>query len=215
MVEKKCIICGKIFDTKGRGLTCSKKCSNERKKQYHKQYRQDNKEKKQEYDKQYYQNNKENILERQKRYNYDNKEKIQEYQKQKYEQAYKDLSKKRKISIDNLKSYLPPQFVQRELDCWEQGSYYLDLIIPAKERANGRCEITGKKNNDLFVHHLNGYNWCVEGRMDLNNVVVICRELHDAFHKKYGNGNNTAEQFWEFVKEWEKGLVTLDDFMEE
>ena len=82
------------------------------------------------------------------------------------------------------------------------------------EQANGRCKITGKKTNDLVVHHLDGYNWCIEGRMDWDNAIVICKELHDAFHKKYGYGNNTAEQFWKFVEEWEKGLVTLDDFKE-
>ena len=164
-----------------------------------------------EYDKQYRKKNKEYL----KRYEKNRRVKKQEYHKKRYEQAYKLLSNKSKISIDDLKSWLPPYFVQRELDCFEQGSYFLDFIIPMYERANGKCEITGKKTNDLFVHHLNGYNWCVEGRMDWDNAVVICRELHNAFHNKYGRGNNTAEQFWEFVKEWGKDLVTLDDFKED
>jgi len=179
------------------------------------QYYQDNKEKERERRRQYYQKNKEKVKE----YYQNNREKIIEYQieyqKEKYEQVYKELSKKYDISIEDLKVYLPLFIVKRELDCFDQGSYFLDLFIPAHERANGKCEITGKKTKNLVVHHLNGYNWCVEGRMDLDNVVVICEELHIAFHNKYGYGDNTEEQFWKFVEEWEKGLVTLDDFMEE
>ena len=124
------------------------------------------------------------------------------------------MSNKRNVSIDDLRKHIPPYFIKRELECWEQGSYFLHLIIPVRKRANGKCEVIGKKTNDLVVHHLNGYNWCVEGRMNWDNVVVICKELHDSFHSKYGYGNNTEEQFWEFVEEWKKGVVTLDDFKE-
>jgi len=184
-------------------------------KEHQKQYCQDNKEK----IKQYYQDNKEKIKKQKRQYYQNNKEKIiehqKEYQKKRYEQVYKELSKKYDISIEDLKSFVPPFLVQRELECFDQGSYFLDLFIPARERANGKCEITGKKTNNLVVHHLNGYNWCVEGRIDLDNVVVICEELHDAFHQKHGYGDNTEEQFWKFVEEWKEGIITLDDFMEE
>jgi len=173
-----------------------------------KKYREKNKEKIKESNKKWYQKNKEKRREYIKQWVYNNPQ----YYRQKYDKAYKNLCRLSKVSVEDLKNIIPPMFTQREAECFNDGSYFFDLVIPVRKRANGRCEVTGKKTNDLFIHHLDGYNWCIEKRMDWNNVVVICRDLHNAYHSKYGKGNNTAEQFWEFVEEWEKNIVTLDDF---
>lgn len=58
------------------------------------------------------------------------------------------------------------------------------------------CEITGGK---LQAHHLNGWNWFREGRFDINNGVTLCVDCHKEFHKEYGAGFNTLEQFENFV----------------
>lgn len=66
-----------------------------------------------------------------------------------------------------------------------------------------RCVVCGL-NGYLNAHHLNGYHWFVEGRNDVNNGVTLCADknmCHQKFHFKYGNKNNTKEQFMEFLNE--------------
>lgn len=47
----------------------------------------------------------------------------------------------------------------------------------------------------LIVHHIDGWNWCKEKRMDENNVIVLCKVCHYKFHDEYGRGNNTKLNF--------------------
>ena len=35
---------------------------------------------------------------------------------------------------------------------------------------------------------------------DPDNIVTLCKKCHTDFHKEYGFGNNTLEQYNEFVK---------------
>ena len=82
-----------------------------------------------------------------------------------------------------------------------QYTEYTDMVQEALKLANYTCVISGQVGGSLRVHHLNGYNWDIEHRLDLNNVVVITEELHNEFHKIYGKGKNTLEQFKEFYKD--------------
>ena len=62
------------------------------------------------------------------------------------------------------------------------------------------CQITGKKSNgDIVVHRINGYNWDVENRTNIENGITLNKDIHNEFHKIYGKGNNTKSQFVEFV----------------
>lgn len=91
--------------------------------------------------------------------------------------------------------------------------------LTQEERENGRC-ITGygsfvlavfrrdgfkciccgyDKGKILVAHHLNGYNWDKENRINPNNAVTLCKNCHIEFHKIYGFGDNTKEQFIEFI----------------
>lgn len=66
-------------------------------------------------------------------------------------------------------------------------------------RDNFTCKVCGNNNRDsIQVHHLNGYNWCKEKRTDETNGITLCNNCHKNFHLKYGNGNNTKEQFEEW-----------------
>ena len=64
------------------------------------------------------------------------------------------------------------------------------------------CQCCGAKNskdNKLVVHHLDGYNWCVEKRTDDTNGITLCENCHKKFHRDYGHGNNTKEQFEKWI----------------
>jgi hypothetical protein len=69
------------------------------------------------------------------------------------------------------------------------------------------CQVCGKHGGDLIAHHLDGWNWCVEKRVDLDNGVTLCPNCHTEFHIKYGYGDNTKSQFLEF--QTQKQLINL------
>lgn len=67
------------------------------------------------------------------------------------------------------------------------------------ERDAYKCQCCGHSGGNLNAHHLDGYNWCIDKRTDVNNGATLCELCHSTFHKFYGNGNNTAQQFEEFI----------------
>lgn len=67
------------------------------------------------------------------------------------------------------------------------------------ERDNYTCQLTGKQGY-IVAHHIVGYNVSEELRFNVDNGITLLEEVHKSFHKIYGMGNNTKEQFEEFVK---------------
>lgn len=59
------------------------------------------------------------------------------------------------------------------------------------------CQCCGKQEK-LVVHHLNGYDWYIEGRTLTDNAITLCEDCHISFHSIYGKGGNTKEQFYEW-----------------
>lgn len=51
------------------------------------------------------------------------------------------------------------------------------------------------KGGNLVAHHLYGYSKYKELRTELSNGITLCNKCHKDFHKKFGYGNNTKEQF--------------------
>lgn len=78
---------------------------------------------------------------------------------------------------------------------------YKEWKTNVKELANFTCDICGKRGGDLASHHLDGYNWCKNRRVDITNGVCLCKECHTKFHKIYGSGNNTEAQYIEFKQQ--------------
>ena len=92
-----------------------------------------------------------------------------------------------------------PNLTDEEREKGRKTKEYQDFIKNTLKYFDYTCQITNQRGGNLVVHHLNGYNWYIEGRMDINNVIVITKELHDKFHNIYGRGNNTKEQWEDFI----------------
>ena len=98
---------------------------------------------------------------------------------------------------------------------------YEEFVQKVLARDKYTCVITGKTRNEteLVVHHLDSYDWCKEKRTDVTNGVTLSKDIHEAFHTKYGRGRNTKEQFLEFVgiydlilEDYEEIPVDIDTF---
>ena len=77
---------------------------------------------------------------------------------------------------------------------------YKEFVYNCFKRDNYTCQISGKKSKgDIVVHHINGYNWDIKNRYNINNGITLNKEIHKEFHKIFGKGNNTKEQFVRFV----------------
>lgn len=131
--------------------------------------------------------------------------------------------KAEKISGENNPNYNPNKTdeerekgrITQEYDKTREASF---------ERDNYTCRITGQRGRSLVHHHLDGYNWCMERRYDLNNVITLSEEIHNDFHNKFGKGNNTRDQFIEYLNllvkenrfpERKQHILALIDWIEE
>lgn len=69
-----------------------------------------------------------------------------------------------------------------------------------------------KCNSNAVAHHIDGYNWCKDRRYDITNGVCLCDKCHDEFHAIYGYGNNTKEQFEEWINcKIDNNILVLKD----
>lgn len=78
---------------------------------------------------------------------------------------------------------------------------YVTFIKSVLKRDKYHCQCC-HANGNLVVHHKDGYNWCVDKRVDLSNGITLCKDCHSKFHKTYGFGNNTKEQFEKFMSNY-------------
>jgi HNH endonuclease/NUMOD3 motif len=80
-------------------------------------------------------------------------------------------------------------------------SEYWEWRKAVYERDNYTCQCCGdNRGGNLVAHHLYSYSDYPTLRTDLENGVTLCKDCHISFHKQYGFGKNTKEQFIEFLK---------------
>ena len=81
------------------------------------------------------------------------------------------------------------------------------FLAAVLERDDYKCVLCGT-HNKLKVHHLNGYNWDKENRVNPENGVTLCENCHNEFHKIYGQGWNTLLQFIEYANQSGRHWIT-------
>ena len=104
------------------------------------------------------------------------------------------------------------------------------------KKYNYKCALTGSKT-DCVVHHLTSFNTLIKeaaqevglpllrkigdytkeqfallekavlAKHTIDNGILLQRKVHNKFHNIYGKGNNSPEQFSDFVKNYYKDLV--------
>lgn len=100
-----------------------------------------------------------------------------------------------------------PNKTQEERENGRKIDGYIEFIKTVLERDNYTCHCCKKqKSGKMVVHHLNGYNWYKEGRTDISNAITLCEDCHENFHSYYGKGNNTKEQYEEWIGHTVKDL---------
>lgn len=91
---------------------------------------------------------------------------------------------------------------------------YKEFVQKCFERDNYTCQISNKKSSgDIVVHHINGYNWDINNRTNVDNGITLNEDIHKEFHKMYGKGNNNKKQFVEFIKTLnEQNRISIEQY---
>lgn len=87
---------------------------------------------------------------------------------------------------------IPDEIRQTDRNYFPQNREFVRSVF---ERDDFTCVICHQHGGDLAAHHLNGYNWDINNRYNVDNGVTMCKKCHGDFHSIYGYGNNTKEQF--------------------
>ena len=103
------------------------------------------------------------------------------------ERAKKAGEKNRKFSVEHSLS----RGARPNVSSWRR------LVI---QRDGGRCRICGS-SEEISVHHKDGWFVSPPRRMDVGNGVSLCRHHHSDFHRRYGKGNTTQEQWDAYERE--------------
>jgi len=77
---------------------------------------------------------------------------------------------------------------------------YLAWRLRVFRRDDFTCQFCGAKGGKLEAHHKNSYDAFVDQRVKVENGVTLCLEHHEAFHERFGRGNNTEKQFEKFMR---------------
>ena len=204
MEKRKCIICGEYFLPNVHNQKyCTKKCAGiarkEKRKEYDRRYNQSEKGKASVKRRKERYRNSEKGKKTEREYYLKRKDELAIYYAEKDKQLIAELNSMYDGDLEKILKDCPTSWRMREakMRVWFNESYSDGII--AKIKSTPVCEVTGEKN-DLVIHHLYSFNTHPELGNDPANMVRITKEVHKAFHSIYGYGNNTPEQWMEFIE---------------
>ena len=94
-----------------------------------------------------------------------------------------------------------PNITDQERQLWKEKRVSKELINWRKqvfERDYYICKCCGTTKSPFNAHHLNAWKDFPDQRYIVSNGLTLCIKCHKLFHKKYGNGGNTKQQYQEF-----------------
>lgn len=103
-----------------------------------------------------------------------------------------------KISMTQTGHEVFSGFVTTELEKQRGIFKSLNLSKSCYERDNYTCQLCNIKGVHLNAHHKDGFDIYPDKRLELSNLITLCKTCHDKFHSEYGRGKNTEQQFIEF-----------------
>ena len=125
------------------------------------------------------------------------KQKHSDMMKKLNEENWNNEEYRAKMSGINAPNY-NPELTDEDRENRRIKQEYKQWSKEVKEQADYTCDCCGKRGYELHSHHLNSWNAYKEQRYDLANGVCLCESCHKEFHKLYGKGDNTKEQYIEF-----------------
>lgn len=86
---------------------------------------------------------------------------------------------------------------------------YQQWRLAVYERDNYTCQCCGDNTGgNLNAHHLDGHDWAIDLRLDINNGIALCEDCHIAYHNAYGYRNSRREDFEEYMSDLYELQVT-------
>lgn len=82
------------------------------------------------------------------------------------------------------------------------------------QRDNRLCACCKTPKRKIVIHHLYSRNTHKDLIYNDLNLILLCNDCHVEFHNKYGYGNNTLEQFIDFMETKSINVETIESISE-
>jgi hypothetical protein len=106
----------------------------------------------------------------------------------------KESCTKRGIALEDFDGFSAPEGTRIRQSA-EGKAWTYDVLA----KSNFTCVKCDVRGGSLHAHHKNAFNSFPDQRFDVDNGVCLCQECHDDFHTNYGKGDNTKEQYEEWI----------------
>ena len=100
----------------------------------------------------------------------------------------------RNIPLEDFNDFTAPEGTRIRQSA-EGKAWTYDILA----KSNFTCIKCKERGGQLHAHHLNAFSSFPDQRLDPNNGACLCYACHEEFHELYGKGDNTKDQFNEWL----------------